>query len=138
MQVLREPTLASSIEDPALSALIAQRFVEISQDEPYDPDIFGYFVVAEPGDSVDALEQEIGCPILRGLFNDARFGEPNYSPCFEFLEEYPGYYEMVFVLNDGGFGIDLFVPKLPGIDAQLLAMCATYATPAPLPAPADS
>ncbi len=37
---------------------------------------------------------------------------------------------MVFVLGDDGFGIDLFVPKLPGIDAQLLAFCETYATAA--------
>jgi len=133
MRVLRDPTLASTIEDPALRALVAQRFVEIAQGEPYDPDIFGYFVVAEPGDSVEALEAETGCPILKGLFDDTRFGEPGFAPSFEFLEEHtcPACYEAVFILNDGGFAIALFVPKQPEIDRQLLAMCETYATPAP-------
>lgn len=131
MRVLRDPALAASIEDEALRSLVAQRFVELAQDEPYDPDVYGYFVVAEPGDSVEALEKETGCPILESIFSDARFGEPDFSPCFEFLEEHerPACYEMVFILSDGGFGIDLFVPKLPGIDPQLLLFCQTYAVP---------
>lgn len=133
MRVLRDPALAATIEDEALRALVAQRFVEIPQGEPYDPDTFGYFVVAEPGDSVEALEKETGCPILGSLFSEARFGEPNFSPCFEFLEEHkrPACYEMVFILSDGGFGIDLFVPKAPGMDLQLIDFCQTYAVPVP-------
>lgn len=133
MHVLRDPTLTGSIEDPALRSLIAQRFRELAEDEPYDPDVYGYFVVAEPGDSAATLEKETGCPILGSLFTEARFGDPEFSPCFEFLEEHerPACYEMVFILSDSGFGIDLFIPKQPGIDAQLLAMCKTYATPAP-------
>lgn len=133
MRVLRDPAMAVSIEDAALRALVAQRFIEIAQDEPYDPDTYGYFVVAEPGDSVEALEKETGCPILGSLFSEARFGEPDFSPSFEFLEEHqcPACYEMVFILSDGGFGIDLFVPKVPGMDRQLLHFCQTYAVPVP-------
>ena len=40
-------------------------------------------------------------------------------------------YEMVFVPGDGDFGIVIFIPKHPGIDAELLALCAEYAVPAP-------
>jgi hypothetical protein len=131
MRILRDPALAASIEDEALRSLVAQRFVELAQDEPYDPDVYGYFVVAEPGDSVQALEKETGCPILSCWCTDDRFGDPGFSPSFEFLEEHqrPACYEMVFILSDGGFGIDLFVPKLPGIDSQLLRFCQTYAVP---------
>ena len=39
---------------------------------------------------------------------------------------------MVFILNDDGFGIEIFIPKTKGIDADLLAMCAMYAEPATL------
>jgi hypothetical protein len=132
MRVLRDPALTASIKDDALRELVAQRFCEVAQDEPYNADTYGFFVVAEPGDSVELLEQETGCPILGSPFTDVRFGEPNFSPCFEFLAEHevPACYEMVFVLSDGGFGIDLFVPKLSGMDARLLNFCATYATPA--------
>lgn len=52
----------------SVRALVAQRFVEIAQDEPYDPDTYGYLVAAEPGDSVEAREKETGCPILGNLF----------------------------------------------------------------------
>jgi len=78
MLVLRDPALAATLEDEALRALITQRFVEIAQDEPYDPDTFGYFVVVEPGDSVESVEKEVGWPILGSVFNDARFGDPDF------------------------------------------------------------
>ena len=58
-----------------------------------------------------------------------RFGHPDFAPSFEALEEHSGCYEMVFILNDDGFGISIFIPKTGGIDADLLAMCAMYAEP---------
>lgn len=133
MRVLRDPALAATLEDEALRALVAQRFVEIAQDEPYDPDTFGYFVVVEPGDSVESVEKEVGWPILGSVFNDARFGDAEFSPCFEFLEEHsrPACYELVYIFSDGGFGIDVFVPKSPEMDRDLLAFCEAYAVPAP-------
>lgn len=131
MRILRDPAHVASVEDEALREIIRQRFIEISMDYPYDPDETGYMVIAEPGDSIDALEKETGCPILSGLFDDARFPDPAFSPSAEWIEEFPGCFEAVFILNDGGFGIDLFIPKLPGIDPELLAMCAKFATPAP-------
>jgi hypothetical protein len=127
MIVLRDPTTVSLIEDPALRALLTQRFEEISQDQPYDPNLLGYFVVVEPDDSVPALEAQTGCSIVRGRFGGAQYGQPGFAPAFEFIEEHPHCYEMVFVLSDDGFGIDIFVPKLPGIDSQLLALCVSYA-----------
>ena len=45
-------------------------------------------VVVEPGDTVEQLEQEIGLPILHGLFDDLPFGHPDFTPCFDILEEH--------------------------------------------------
>lgn len=131
MLILRDPALASTIADPDIRSLVEQRFVEICAGEAYDYDLHGYMIVVEPGDSVDALEEESSCPILRDLFDDTRFGDSDFSPSFEALEEHADCYEMVFILNDDGFGIEIFIPKAGGIDAHLLAMCALYATPAP-------
>jgi hypothetical protein len=130
MFILRDPALASSIVDPDVRSLVEQRFAEICAGDPYDYDLHGYMIVVEPGDSVESLEQETSCRILRNLFDDARFGDPDFMPSFEALEEHAGCYEMVFILNDDGFGIDIYIPKQPGIDADLLAMCAEYAAPA--------
>ena len=131
MLILRDPALAKRIADPDIRSLVEQRFVEILAGEPYDYDQHGYMIVVEPGDSVDALEEESSCRILRSLFDDTRFGDPDFAPSCEALEEHSGCYEMVFILNDDGFGISIFIPKTKGIDADLLAMCAIYAEPAP-------
>ena len=131
MLILRDPSMASSIANPDIRGLVEQRFAEICAGEPYDYDSHGYTIVVEPGDSVAALEEESSCPILHNLFDDTRYGHPDFSPSFEALEEHPTCYEMVFILNDDGFGITIFIPKAKGIDADLLAMCAIYAEPAP-------
>lgn len=131
MIVINHSSLASSITNPDIRSLIEQRFTEITDGESYDADIHGYFVVAEPGDSVAMLEQEVGCPILHNLFDAIPYGHPDFTPCFEVLEEHPGCYEMVFIMTDGDFGISLFIPKTEGINAGLLAMCTEYAVPAP-------
>jgi hypothetical protein len=131
MLILRDPALASSIANPDIRGLVEQRFAEICAGEPYNYDQHGYTIVVEPGDSVAALEEESSCPILRNLFDKTRFGDPDFAPSCEALEEHSGCYEMVFILNDDGFGITIFIPKTKGIDADLLAMCAIYAERAP-------
>ena len=130
MLVLRDPGLASHIAHPDIRALVEQRFSEVCAGEPYDYDTHGYMIVVEPGDTVDALEQETSWPILHNLFEDIPFGHPDFSPSFEALEEHHEFYEMLFINNDNGFGITLFVPKAQGVPADLLALCAQFATPA--------
>ena len=130
MLVLNGPALANRITDPAIRALVVQRYSEICDGEPYDYDSHGTMIVVEPGDSVEALERESSCRILRNLFEDTPFGDPDFSPSFEALEEHPHCYEMVYILNDEGFGITFFIPKAAGIDIDLLSLCALYAVPA--------
>lgn len=131
MLVLRDPELSGDIDDPDIRSLVEERFIDMSSEEEYDPDLNGYMIVVEAGDSVETIEEESGCPILRNLCNDIRFGDPGFSPCFEVLEEHAGFYELVFVPGDGDFGIVIFIPKQQGIDPELLALCAEYAVPAP-------
>jgi hypothetical protein len=131
MLVIRNPLLASDIADPDIRSLVEQRFIDRCAGEEYEDDLHGYLIVVQPGDSVQSLEQESSCPILHNLVGDAQFGDPGFAPCFEMLEEHRGCYEMVFVPSDGDFGIGLFIPKMAGIDADLLALCALYATPSP-------
>lgn len=130
MLVLRNPESASRIADAGIRRLVEQRFSQVCNGEAYDYDLHGYMIVVEPGDSVSALEEESGCPILHNLFDDARFGDPEFTPAAEAVEEHSNCYEIVFILNDDGFGIEIFIPKVEGIDLELLTMCATYAVPA--------
>lgn len=134
MLILLNPALAIGIADPDLLSMVEQRFADMcSEDEESDGDFESdlQVIVVEPGDSVPALEAESGCPILRNLCGDVRFGEPGFTPCFELLEEHAGCYELVYVPGDGDGGVNIFIPKVMGIDPDLLAMCAMYSVPAP-------
>ena len=73
-------TGVSSIVYPDICRIIEQRFVQIFAGEVYNYDQDGYMIAVEPGDSVDTLEKESGCPILRDLFGDACSG--NDESCF--------------------------------------------------------
>ncbi|AKH38170.1 MULTISPECIES: hypothetical protein [Nitrosomonas] len=88
MLIINDPTQANRIPDSAIRSLVQQRFSEVCAGEPYDCDRHGYMVVVEPGDSVEALEREVGFPILRNPFDDTRYGEPDFSLSFEALEEH--------------------------------------------------
>ena len=131
MLVFRNPVTVCAIADPVLRGLVKQRFEDICAGDEFDTELHGFMIVAEPGDKVQLLEAESGCPILRSYIGTARYGDPDYRPVFECLFEHTTCYEMVFVPGDGDFGVVIFIPKHPGIDAELLAMCAEYATPAP-------
>ena len=119
MIVLRDPQATSQITDPYIRDLVSLRWSQILAGEPYDYDRHGYMVVVEPGDTVEQLEQEIGLPILHGLFDDVPFGHDDFTPCFDILEEHSyeqhRIYEMVFISNDDGFATTVFVPACEGI-----------------------
>ena len=88
MIVLRDPAATSQITDPYIRDLVSLRWSQVLAGEPYDYDRHGYMVVVEPGDTVEQLEQEIGLPILHGLFDDVPFGDDDFAPCFDILEEH--------------------------------------------------
>ena len=134
MIVLRDPATTSQVTDPYIHDLVSLRWSQILAGEPYDYDRHGYMVIVEPGDTVEQLEQEVGLPVLHGLFDDVPYGDPDFTPCFEILEEHAyeqhRIYEMVFISNDDGFATTVFVPATEGIPGDLLAMCRSFATPA--------
>lgn len=131
MLILRDPSHVQSVQNPAIRELVAQRFSQLGQQEPYDPDSQGYFIVVATGDTVTALEAAADWPILGGIFDDSRYGDPDFSPAFEVLEEHVACYEVAYVLSDSGACLIVIVPKEAGIDADLLHFCQAYATPEP-------
>lgn len=131
MRALRNAEDANQIADPAIRALVLQRFDELSQIEDYTLEELGTFWLIEPGDSIDAIEANAGCWIRASLFSDAQYGDPDYSPCHEFLEAHATCWEAVWIFNDAGFGTILFIPRHEsGLDETLIAYCLEYATPA--------
>ena len=131
MRILRDEAAIAALPDAGLRQLIETRISQINECCPWDADELGPFIVVEPGDTSDMLEAEMGFSVLRNLFNDTPFGHPDFAPAFELAEAHPeGYFELVYILGDGGFGYDLFIVDQPGVDPALLRFCRTYALPA--------
>ncbi|QLQ25163.1 MAG: hypothetical protein HZT41_10065 [Dechloromonas sp.] len=134
MIVLRDPATTDLLTDPYIHGLVSLRWSQVLAGEPYDYDRHGEMVVVEPGDTVEQLEQEIGLPVLLGLFDDLPYGDPDFTPCFDVLEEHiyeqHRIYEMVVISNDDGFATTVIVPDTEGTDSRLLALCRSFATPA--------
>lgn len=129
---IKDPSQVSSIPDPAIRNLIKNRFIQIGDGlagEPFNSDLHGYLIVVEPGDTVTALEKESDCRILYNIFDDTHFGHPDFMPSCEFLDNYEYCFDMLFILSDSGYGINFFIPKQDGIDAELLTMCSMFSTP---------
>ena len=115
MQIIRDLPSTQQISDSAIRKLVQQRIESIASDEPYDANLHGYFVVLATGDTVEAINAQIG-------FN------PLAKP-YEILEEYPDCYDLLYIICDDGFGVEMLIPKNVDIDPDLLLMCRRHAVP---------
>lgn len=115
MLILRDLVSIARLTDPEVRALIEQRLQALSEFDDCALEELVTFIVVEPGDTLYAVDASLGFPIL-----DSRF---------ELIEEHAGYYEIVYVLSDDGFGIEVFVSKHPGVAPELIAMCIAHTTP---------
>ena len=121
MLILKSPSSFDSITDPDILKLVKLRHVQLGDE------LFGSVIIVEAGDTVEDIEEEIGFSILTNLFDDVRYPDPDFVPCFEVLEDHGNFYEMLFLFSDGDDGtVEIFIPKA-GVDNELLAMCSQFA-----------
>ena len=130
MIVVRDLSTIDQISNPAIRELVQQRINDLGG-EAFDSNELGYFLVVEAGDTIEAIQAQLGFDLLRNRFTGIPFNATGFTPSFEFIEEFPACYDMVFVLDDTGIGIELFVPKKEGINSDLTAMCRMFAYTAP-------
>jgi hypothetical protein len=128
MQIIRDLPSTQLINHPAISALVQQRIDDLGGDK-FNATELGYFLVIEPGDSLDTISAQVSYNILANRSTGIRYDEVGFTPSFEFIEEFPSCFETVIILDDSGYGIDIFISKRTGVDPDLLAMCQRYATP---------
>jgi hypothetical protein len=131
MQIIRDLPSTQQISDASIRKLVQQRIDELGGDK-FDAAVLGYFLIIEPGDSLDSINTQIGFNILANRFTGIRWDQPAFTPSFEFIEEFPACYELVFILDDSGYGVDIFISKGSGVNPDLLAVCQRYATPGTL------
>ena len=88
MIVLRDPQQLTQVVQPEIKAFLRQRFHDICAPEPYDPDEHGFFILVEPGDTSEQIESATGYSLLKSLFNGTVYGDPDFTPDFEYLEDH--------------------------------------------------
>lgn len=121
MLLLYESQTLPSIAQPGLSRVLEERYRQC--------DTWDGFILVEPGDRVEDLEQALDLAIVTSLFDEVRFPNEDYVPAFEVIEDHGDCYEMVFITDDDTGCTVLFIPRQDGIDTALLSLCQTYAVP---------
>ncbi len=125
MLILKSPSLINSITDHDILNLLKLRHDQLG-DEMFDS-----VIIIEAGDSISDIEQEIGFFVMTNLFDDKRYPDPDFVPCFEVLEDHGTFYVILYIFGDGDDAIEIFIPK-HGVDNELLAMCSQYAVSVPV------
>ena len=121
-------TIASiqKISNTAVRKIVRERIYVLGGDA-FNAAELGYFLVVESGDTIEAITAQIGFDILCNRFTGTRYDQTGFTPSFEFVEEFPACYDMVFILSDDGYGVEVFVQKASGVSLELLVMCQRYA-----------
>jgi hypothetical protein len=122
MHILRQDHEVSAFienhSDESITSMIGRRLSELTEEFTMEDLVF--FVIPEPGDTLQQLESAIG----RELHSSEGL------PQWELMEEHPGLYEIVMVLDDSGFGAEILIPK-EGINPELSDLCRRHSTLSP-------
>ena len=111
--------------DLRLKQLITDRIRQLDVD---DLTTVARFMIVQPSDTIINLDRALNFSVFQNAADGTRYGDPNFSPGWEWIEDHGYSYELVFIFTDDGFAHVVFVPRDPGIDASLLDFCATYAS----------
>lgn len=131
MLVIKDSASLALVPDPAIRQMIQQRMDAIASIEPYNATLHGYFLVVQLQDALDPVNQQVGFDILSNRWTGLRYDHPEYTPAFEILEEYQTVWDLLFVVDQSGSAIELFICKDIAIP-ELLAMCQQHAVPGTL------
>mgnify|MGYP003382769205 CR=1 FL=1 len=123
MIVIRDLPTVNLINNTVIRELVQQRIDSL---DGFDLADVGYFLVVEASDSIEAIDKQVGFPILCNRFTGIQWDQPGFTPSFELVEEFPACFDLVYVLGQDGAGVEVFVPKVEGVHPELLAMCQRY------------
>ena len=115
--------------DPDLKAILLGRLELLADFSEWDLADLAHFLVCQPGDSIDAIENELGISPFINLVDGARYPDAAFVPSFEFCIARKGYFDLTFCRNDAGLANCLLVPDQDGLEPVLLELCREYATP---------
>lgn len=84
------------------------------------------FVIVQPGDSLNALETELGFSVFQNPADGTRFGEPDFTPGWEWLADHGHCWETLFEFTTD-FSHVVIIQNTPMQNRLLRTLCLTYA-----------
>jgi len=108
--------------DPRLKQLLIERRDQLGGDIV---DI-ARFIVVQPGDRMTALKDQLGWSLFENVTDGRHFGDPEFSPSWEWLADHGHCFEMVFIMTDDGFAHVALIQNAQGVDPDLLQLCTAY------------
>ena len=115
--------------DTDLKAILLGRLELLAEFSEWDLADLAHFLVCQPEDSIDAIENELGISPFINLVDGARYPDPAFDPSWEFCIARKGYFDLTFCRSDAGLANCLLVPDRDDIEPTLLELCRLYATP---------
>lgn len=116
------------LADNQLRALLTERIEQLTNAwEGIDLSDLTHFLIIQAGDTAADAENDLGWSLLVNMVDGARYGQPAFTPSWEWIEDHGGWFEFVYILSDDGFGVTVFVQDDPDTDADLSAMCREFA-----------
>lgn len=117
---------ATTYADIDLRQLLAERMRQLRSNYDGDLEDIVHFLVVEPGDTPREVEVELGFSPLRNM-EGICFGDPEFTPDWEWIQCHGRWFELVYILSDDGFGSAIFIANDPGTEFDLQSLCLEYA-----------
>ena len=83
-----------------------------------------HIAVIEPGDTEEAIVDELGFSPLHNPLTGRRFGQRGFTPNWNWLAVHPAWFELIYTVGNSGFAVIIFAPTSAGALAQ---MCSNLA-----------
>jgi len=84
------------------------------------------FILVQAGDSLKALEHELGFNILKDA-DGLIFPDPNFNGRWEWMADHGYCWESPFIFDDSGFANVIIIQNSPMQNRLLRALCLTFA-----------
>lgn len=104
--------VAAKHSDPDFRALLSRLLAAITCDGEFDPGELVRLVIIEPGDTVEAVNAELGFTLTTD---------------WEACEGEGGWYVLTYILSDWGEGLLVCIPNQPDIDPAFRQPCSVSA-----------
>lgn len=112
--------------NPHLRELIALRVSQLRRNYEGPLQEIVCFYIVEAGDGQEQVAEALGFSPLRNVVDGTTFGEPDFTPSFDWAVCHGRYFELAFFFTDDGYGHIVLVGNDPGTEFDLHMLCLEY------------